>query len=150
MPKPRPLTKLLLASALLAGSPLTLALEFRSVARDGALWYEQPAANARKLFIVSKGMPVEILAEQPGWLRVRDRSGALAWMQAGELSKQRTVQAIRNTTVFAGPQDKAPVVFRVEKDVLLTLLDAQQNGWIQVQHRDGQRGFVRIEDIWGL
>ncbi|WP_028452805.1 SH3 domain-containing protein [Chitinilyticum aquatile] len=148
LPK-RPLTKLLLAGSLLAAGQAH-ALEFRSVNRSGAIWYDAPADSGKKLFVLSQGMPVEILSEQAGWLRVRDSSGTLAWMKATDLGRQRTVQVIRSSMVLAGPQNTAAPVFKADKDLLLELQENTRNGWLKVRHRDGATGFIRIEDVWGV
>ncbi|MBE9611021.1 SH3 domain-containing protein [Chitinilyticum piscinae] len=146
----KPLTKLGLAGCLLAASGLAQSLEFRSVTRSDAIWYEAPADNSKKLFVVSRGMPLEILSEQGNWLRVRDSSGTLAWMKANDLGQQRMVQLVRNSTVFAAPQDKASILFKGEKNLLLELQENTRNGWLKVRHRDGATGFIRIEDVWGV
>jgi hypothetical protein len=45
-------------------------------------------------------------------------------------------------------------VFRAEQNVLLDLVDSDYvtatPGWAKVRHRDGQVGFVRIQQVWGL
>jgi len=56
--------------------------------------------------------------------------------------------------IFASPEASAPVVFKAEQNVLLELMEAGQApsvpGWARVRHRDGQTGFVRIGQVWGL
>jgi hypothetical protein len=55
------------------------------------------------------------------------------------------------------PDDAAPLVFRVEKDVLLELAESASSpamtaapGWVKVRHRDGQIGFVRLNQVFGF
>lgn len=148
VPKQLP-TKLLLAGCLLVASQAQ-SLEFRAVNRSGAIWYDAPRDSGKKLFVLSQGMPVEILSEQGSWLRVRDSSGTLAWMKAADLGRQRTVQVIRSSTVFAAPQNTAATVLKAEKDLLLDLQENTRNGWLKVRHRDGASGYIRIEDVWGV
>ncbi|MDP3288775.1 MAG: SH3 domain-containing protein [Methyloversatilis sp.] len=48
-------------------------------------------------------------------------------------------------------EDDAPLVFEAERRVLLEpLTEAAPAGWAKVKHRDGQSGFVRISQVWGL
>jgi SH3-like domain-containing protein len=49
------------------------------------VFYDGPSAKARKLSVLSQGYPVEILVTLDAWLKVRDASGELAWIEAKEL-----------------------------------------------------------------
>ena len=37
-----------------------------------------------------------------------------------------------------------------EKNVSLDYLEAAPGGWIKVRHRDGQSGYVRANQVWGI
>ena len=56
--------------------------------------------------------------------------------------------------VVASPEANAAIVFKAEQNVLLELADASYAtstpGWAKVRHRDGQTGYVRISQVWGL
>jgi hypothetical protein len=59
--------------------------------------------------------------------------------------------------VRASPDESAPVVFRAEQNVLLELAETATSaattsmpGWVKVRHRDGQTGYVRIAQVFGL
>src|SRR5438046_3869007 len=59
--------------------------------------------------------------------------------------------------VRANPEDAAPVVFRAEQNVLLELAEPATSavstatpGWVKVRHRDGQTGFIRVAQVFGL
>ena len=59
--------------------------------------------------------------------------------------------------VRAIPDDAAPLVFRAEQNVLLELAEPATSagttampGWVEVKHRDGQAGYVRITQVFGL
>jgi hypothetical protein len=59
--------------------------------------------------------------------------------------------------VRAGPEDTAPLVFRAEQNVLLELAEPATSavatatpGWVKVAHRDGQVGYVRVTQVFGL
>lgn len=45
---------------------------------------------------------------------------------------------------------KSAAIFRAETGLLLDLLESTKTGWIKVKHRDGDIGFIRIEEVWGL
>ena len=49
-----------------------------------------------------------------------------------------------------GLKDTAPVAFQAEQNVLLDLNELAGNGWARVTHRDGQSGYIRANQVWGL
>jgi len=139
--------------SLLAGVFLStpgLALDFRSVASPAAVLYDAPSLKARKLFILNQGYPVEVVVTLDTWLKVRDASGELAWIEAKNLSTQRFVMVkVARAEVRRAPDEGAPVVFVVEQDGLLEVIETADN-WAQVRHRDGATGYIRITQVWGL
>ncbi|WP_293933435.1 SH3 domain-containing protein [Iodobacter sp.] len=146
----KPLIKLSVIAALVLSANAAFALEYRSVARHGAVLSEAPSNEAKKLFLVSKGMPLELLAEQGEWARVRDKTGGLAWLKKSELSTKHTVQVLREANLYKTADAKSPLLYRAGKDLLLDLQDNTRTGWLKVRHRDGVIGFIRIEEVWGV
>jgi len=124
-------------------------LEFRSVAGNAAVLYDAPSAKARKLYVVSQGYPVEVVVVVEGWVKVRDASGDLTWVESKALSDKRTVMIkVPIAQIRQSADDGAPVVFQAEQNVILELEDVA-GGWLRVKHRDGQAGFVKAGDVWG-
>jgi len=144
--KSHPIAGLLLA---LAGLPVE-AVEFRSVA-EPSLLYDAPSAKADPRFIIARGTPVELVVSLDKWVKVRDSSGGLLWIERARLAERRTVIVTAGSaTVLKSAEESAPVVFEVAKDVVLELLEAAPLGWARVKHRDGQSGFIRVSQVWGL
>jgi len=144
----RCLTALALSGAL-APVP-ALALDFRSLA-EPAVMYDAPSAKAKPLFVVSRYTPVEVVVALEGWLKVRDAAGALAWVERRLVAEQRTVSVkVPRAPIRAQAEDGAALVFEAEKDVVLDFVEAAPPGWVKVRHRDGQVGYVRATQIWGL
>ncbi|WP_159674309.1 SH3 domain-containing protein [Andreprevotia sp. IGB-42] len=137
----------LVALALIAGA--SHALEFRSAARHGVVLYQAPQDSAKKLFVVSRGTPLELLSEDGTWLRVRDRDGTLAWLKKTDASNKRFVAVLKATSVYQKPDAGSAVAFKAGKDLLLELVENARNGWLKIKHRDGQTGYIRIEEAWG-
>lgn len=148
MGKPR--TKAVLALTLLALASGVEALEFRSALKHGAVFFDAPDAKAKKLFVISKSTPVEVLAEQADWLRIRDREGKLAWMKKAELGKRTHIEVIKPSVVYKEGSTQSAALFKAEPGLLLELTENTRVGWLRVRHRDGLAGFIRIEDVWGL
>lgn len=140
---------LFLVLSLLISAP-ALALDFRSVAPPAAVLYDAPSLKARKLFILNQGYPVEVVVTLDAWLKVRDASGELAWIEAKNLSTQRSVMVkVARAEIRRAPDENAPVVCIAEQDGLLEVIETADN-WAQVRHRDGTTGYIRITQVWGL
>ena len=139
-----------LGMVLLVASAAAPALEFRAIAVDAAVLYDAPSNQAKKLFILSRYYPVEIIVTLDKWLKVRDASGALAWVESAQLSTQRTVLVtVPEAEIHTQPDAAAPVAFKVQRDVALELVEIT-GAWVKVKHRDGQSGFISAKDVWGI
>ena len=125
--------------------------EFRSVAENGTLMYDAPSVRAKKLFVASRYYPVEVVINIDAWVKVRDQAGDLTWVEKKALSDKRTVVV---TAAFAdvrqSPSDQAAVVFQAQRGVALDVSQAQAGGWLKVHHADGQVGYLKIGQVWGL
>lgn len=138
-----------LIAALLAAP--AWALEYRSVAEAGAVMYDAPSQKARPVFVVARGTPVEVVVSLEGWLKVRDAAGDIAWIEKRALADKRMLIVTARSAEVHGQADAgAPLVFEADKDVVLELIEAGPPGWARVRHRDGQSGFVRVNQVWGL
>ncbi|MFA7290782.1 MAG: SH3 domain-containing protein [Rhodocyclaceae bacterium] len=141
----------LLASASLAlASGSALAIDYRSVEAATVL-YDAPSVRGKPLFVIKRLTPVEPVVSLEGWTKVRDAEGGLAWIEKKYLSEQRTVLVVASQAqVRREANDDAPLVFEAEKGVALELVEPVVAGWARVKHRDGQAGFVRAVQVWGL
>lgn len=127
-----------------------LALDYRSLAEAGVM-YDAPSKQAKPRFVVARATPVEVVVSVEGWSKVRDSAGDIAWVEARLLEPRRTViVTVQRAAVRREPQPEAPLVFEAERDVLLELDAGAPAGWAKVRHRDGQGGYVRVNQIWGL
>ncbi len=143
----RALVSVLIAAGMIAPAA---ASEFRSVAENAAVLFDAPSAKARKLFIVNHGYPLEIVVLVEGWAKVRDATGELTWVESKFLTDRRTVVInVPQAQVRQSADDNAPVVFLAQQNVILDLLEVASGGWLRVRHRDGQTGFIKVDQIWG-
>lgn len=144
------LTSLAACTSLLLVAP-AMALDYRSVAEPATL-YDTPSQKGVPLFVIARQTPVEVVVALEGWSKVRDASGGLAWIEKRLLSERRTVQVkVDRAQIRNAANAEAALVFEAERDVVLELADPLPlNGWAKVRHRDGQSGFVRAEQVWGL
>ncbi|MDE2584328.1 MAG: hypothetical protein KGN39_02940 [Betaproteobacteria bacterium] len=144
---------------LLALVPAVLAVsaqaaDYRSVAPtegNAAILYDAPSKKGVKRFIIRRYTPVEVVVSLEGWAKVRDAAGGLAWIERACLSDRRTVQVVADRAEVRQAADaNAPLVFEAEKGVALDWLETAPPGWVRVKHVDGQSGFVRANQVWGL
>ncbi|MDO8789369.1 MAG: SH3 domain-containing protein [Sulfuritalea sp.] len=146
----RRISVLLLPLAVLAVAAPACALDYRTVT-EAAPMYDAPSAKSRPLFVVLAGTPVELVVSLEGWSKVRDSRGDLAWIEKKQLTEKRNVIVrLDRAQIRAAAEDKAPLVFEAERDVVLELIEAVPGGWVKVRHRDGQSGFLKAPQVWGL
>jgi len=132
-------------------APPAGAAEFRSVAENAVVLYDAPSAKAKKRYILGRGYPVEVVVVVEGWTKIRDAGGELAWIETRSLSERRSVM-VKTTLadVRTAAEDKAPLAFQAEQNVLLDLNELTGTGWARVTHRDGQTGYIKVSVVWGV
>ncbi len=121
-------------------------------AGETAVIYDAPSSKAKAQRILARGTPVERVVLVGAWVKVRDPKGGLGWVEKAQLAEQRTVmirQAAR-AQVRSDANEAAAIVFEAEPDVVLDLIEVGPAGWAKVRHVDGQSGFVKAAQIWGL
>ena len=134
---------------LMAVATALLAVEYRSVDTPAVL-YDAPSQKGGKLFVIRRGTPVEVVVALEGWVKVRDADGGLAWIESKFLGKKRTlIVTASRAQIRQSADETATVVFEAEKNVALDFVDTAPGGWLKVRHRDGQSGFVRLNQVWG-
>ncbi|MFO1322690.1 MAG: SH3 domain-containing protein [Burkholderiales bacterium] len=147
-----------IAGATLACGAHATAADFRVTTEAPTVLYDAPSAKAKPLFVYGRDVPVEVLVAVEGWTKVRDVGGTIGWVAAkGLADKRMLVVRVPVADVRANPDDAAAVVFRAEQNVLLELAESASSpattaspGWVKVRHRDGQTGYVRLPQVFGL
>ena len=138
-------------AALLCGTVPVQAVDYVSVNEGSAILYDAPSIEAKKLFVVNRYMPFEQIVTLDRWVKVRDRSGGLYWMERRVLSGKRYVYALLPMLeVRAAPDFSAARVFQVLQQVALEYIESTGTGWIKVRHLDGNVGYVRSTEVWGI
>jgi len=126
------------------------ALEYVSVAEHSAILYDTPSIKGKKLYVISRYSPLEKVVNLEGWIKVRDSSGSMAWIERRVVSDKRYV-VVRAAlgTVRQAPEPNAAVVFQVSQNVAIESLGINGGGWIKARHQDGSTGFIRSIEVWG-
>jgi SH3-like domain-containing protein len=140
------------AAALFLAVGAACATDFRSTTEAATITYDAPSTRAKRVSILGRDYPVEVIVNLDAWAKVRDPTGALSWVEKKSLTDRRTVVVRAGMAdVFATADSNGAPVFKAEQGVLLDLLDpVPVNGMVNVRHRDGQAGYVRIAQVWGL
>ena len=142
-------TGILLGSLLFAANTVS-ALDYVSVANSSAILYDAPSAKGKKLFVISRYTPLEQVVNLKEWIKVRDSSGSMAWIQRSAVSDKRyVVVKVALATVRQAPEPGAPVVFQLSKNVVIESLGINGGGWIKARHQDGSTGFMKSVEVWG-
>ena len=136
---------------LLAFAGSAAAGEFRSIAENGTPMYDAPSVRAKKLFVASRLYPVEVVINIDSWLKVRDQAGDLVWVEKKTLSDKRTVIVTAPVAeVRLAANDQAPLVLQAQRGVALDVAEPPAGGWVRVRHAEGQSGYVKINQVWGI
>ena len=126
------------------------AVDYVSVGEPVAILYDAPSLKAKKLFVVNRYMPFEQVVSLDNWIKVRDHSGGLYWIEKSVLSNKKYVFALNPLIdVHAQPDSASPRVFQVKQQVALELLESTGTGWVKVRHKDDDIGYVQTIDVWG-
>ena len=92
------------------------AADFRSIGENAAVLYDAPSARAKKLYVIGRSYPVEVIVVVEGWIKIRDAGGELAWIEAKALSERRTVMVKTPLAdIRQAADDRAPLVFQADK-----------------------------------
>ena len=142
--------RLLIAGLLLVLPHAASALEYRSTGRAAVL-YDAPSTTAGKVAIAGSGVPLEVVIVTDAWIKVRDHSGRLAWIEKAAFGGTRSVMVKSETSVVRQqPRPDAEVVFQAARGVLLEVTgEVDAYGWLPVKHAGGQAGWLPAHEAWG-
>lgn len=141
--------RLCILSILMACSNMASAVEYLSVLSQADL-YDAPSLHAKKQGTVSGTMPYEVVVSLSDWIKVRDFTGKMYWLEARTLSKKRSLlTTAMRADVLQQPIFSSSLLFQVGQYVSLEWLETTGTGWVKVRHADGEVGYVRSEDVWG-
>lgn len=124
--------------------------EYRSVGEGGAVLYDAPSREATPLYVVTMDYPLELVVQTEHWVKVRDHTGALSWVEKQRLGERHTVVVTASSAeAHLRPEESAPIAFVAAQDVALELVAQAPGGWVHVRHADGADGYLRASLVWG-
>jgi len=141
---------LLLLLTFLSALNTANALEYVSVSGATAILYDANSTKAKKLYVISRYTPLEKVVDLKYWIKVRDSSGTMAWIERSAVSDRHYVVVnVPVATVRQAPENKAPVLYQVSQNVVMESLGVNAGGWVKARHQDGSIGYVKSAEVWG-
>ena len=107
-----------------------------------------PGTKYEILWKVEKYYPLIVLKKEDRWCQFRDFEGDVGWVHASLLAKIPTViTKADKCNIRSGPGTKHEILFSVESGIPFKILKRERK-WIQVQHADGDRGWIHQSLVW--
>jgi hypothetical protein len=95
-----------------------------------AVLYDAPSPRGKKLFVIKRDTPVELVVHLEGWAKVRDSEGSMAWIESKHLAMRHSVVVTApRAQIRQSADESAAVVFEAEKNVALDYLEGV-SGWL--------------------
>ncbi len=97
------------------------------------------------------GVPLEVIAEQKTWRKIRDWEGAQGWVHQNMLSSKRAlIVTAKMRVVRSEPREKADIIAQVEPGVVGSILECRESSpWCRVEI-DGFAGWMHRSEFWGV
>jgi SH3-like domain-containing protein len=133
---------LLLASAAIAWADrLAVSVSVANI-RSG------PGEKYDILWSVEKYHPLDVFQKSGQWYHFRDFEKDEGWIHESLVSKILSVITRKeNCSIRSGPGPRFAILFTVEKGIPFKVLN-RKNGWIHVQHADGDSGWIHESLVW--
>ena len=143
-------TALLFFSMLILSSTAKAEMAFFSIAEKSVVMYDAPSLKADKLYVADRYLPIEVVVDVEGWVKVRDSSGSLAWIEKKFLNQQRyVIVTVPLANIHRSADSNSELLFQAEENLVMEWLESDALGWVKVRHIDGQTGFVKVTQVWG-
>lgn len=125
------------------------AREMVSVARPEIHLRSGPGTGHEVTWILSRGYPLQVLARQGRWLRVRDFESDEGWVFRSLTGKvPHYVVKVKVANVRSAPDTRSRIVARAAYGEVLRTL-AHHDGWARVRNDRGLVGWVARRLLWG-
>lgn len=140
----------LLVTGAFAFSPaLAQAQEFLSIKGNTVNIRAKPTTKSEVAWELINGYPVQVIARQDDWLKVKDFEGPLGWVHKPLTADDPHFLIKANTVnLRAGPGTNHQVVSKLKKyDIVKTL--EKQGEWAKIKTAEGEEGWMSVNLGWG-
>lgn len=133
---------------LIAWTAAAQAAERMAVKADIANVRSGPGVKYELLWQIEKYHPVLVVEKKGPWCHFKDFEGDRGWVHDSLLGKTQTVIVkVRRCNVRSGPGTGFDVAFTVDKGIPFKVLSTK-GGWFEVQHADGDKGWIFKSLLW--
>ncbi len=131
----------LIAGGAAAAERMTVKMEVANIRSEASV-------KSATVWQVEKYHPLLIVEKKGAWYRIKDFEGDGGWIHKSLLDKTPAVIVrVRRCNVRTGPGTQYDVAFTVDKGIPFKV--RQRKGrWIEVQHADGDGGWVFSSLVW--
>jgi SH3-like domain-containing protein len=107
-----------------------------------------PGTKHKIIWKVEKYHPLFIIKKSKGWYRFRDFEEDKGWIHSSLLGTVPAIITKQNLcNIRSGPGTKFEILFTVEKGIPFKVLK-RKGGWINIQHADGDEGWIHKSLVW--
>lgn len=141
-----------LSSFILLQSPAFA--EMVSIRGENVNMRSGPGTKYEVLWKIGQGFPLEVTQTSGSWYKVRDFEGSVGWVSKSVTTKtpHAVVQANKgsnkNINIRSTPGTRGSIVATATYGVVFKVL-SKKNNWVQVQHANGVKGWIRQDLLWG-
>ena len=119
-----------------------------AVKSDTANIRSGPSVTFDLLWQIEKYHPILVVEKKGAWYRFKDFEGDEGWIHESLVDKTDTVIVkVAQCNVRTGPGTKYDVAFSAGKGIPFKVLK-KEGHWIQVQHADGDGGWIYDSLVW--
>lgn len=139
---------LFLLAGLIVASDVAAQTQRMAVASEVANIRSSPSADSEVLWQIERYYPVLVIEKKDPWYRFKDIDGNQGWIHKSLLNTAETVVVrVRRANVRSGPGTENDIVFDAEKGTPFKVI-ARKEGWLNIEHADGDRGWIFKSLIW--
>ena len=129
--------------------------EMVAVKNDNVNMRSGPSTKNEVLWKIGQGFPLQVVKKSGDWIQVKDFEGSLGWVRKDMVSNQSHVVVKANkgsgksVNIRSTPSTSGDVVATAIYGVVFKVV-SKKNGWVQVQHANGVKGWIREDLLWGM
>ena len=129
--------------------------EMVAVKNDNVNMRSGPSTKTDVLWKIGQGFPLQVVKRSGDWIQVKDFEGSVGWVRKDMVSNQSHVVVKANkgsgksVNIRSTPSTNGDVVATAIYGVVFKVV-SKKNGWVQVQHANGVKGWIRQDLLWGV
>lgn len=107
-----------------------------------------PGTNYDILWKAEKYYPIVVIKKSESWYFFRDFEEDQGWIHKSLINKiPSVITKNAKSNIRSGPGLKHKILFSVEKGIPFKVIK-QKGKWINIQHVDGDRGWIHKSLVW--